>query len=83
MCEWVTICGMCMCVCVWRPKVCNAQRATSQQRVECDLTSLIETSRAAVKYRLTEEEQETETDREAQRERGEERGEERDSGFTG
>lgn len=37
------------------------------------MTSLIETSRAAVKYRLTEEEQETETDREAQRERGRER----------
>lgn len=45
------VCGMCVCVCVCVgcPKVCNEQRG------ECDLTSLIETSRATVNYRLTEE----------------------------
>lgn len=50
----------CVCVCVGCPKVCNEQRG------ECDLTSLIETSRATVKYRLTEEARERGGEREGE-----------------
>lgn len=65
-CVW-DVC-VCVRVCVGCPKVCNEQRG------ECDLTSLIETSRATVKYRLTEEARERGREGERERERGEDSG---------